>query len=144
MRPPVLQGVPEDASADEKRTIDLANADLAVEFSIRKGRAVAAAAKVMPREYVRRLFTDYIESVDNLEGRTTGEQLFAIADMKCVRSVMEGLQSLCRLTVDEGKASASPSTSEPAPAAESSSSPAPSTESEAGTAPSIATETPAP
>lgn len=113
---------------------------------IEKARAVAAAVKALPRPLVERLFQDYVCDVEGLEDEDgcieSGARLFQVADANLVHFVAIEFQALSTLTVEEGKGSASLSTSDSVPEEIASASPAPIIESEAG--PTVSTATPTP
>jgi len=71
----------------------------------------------LPLDRVEEAFRSWVRNVGGIEGDdgpiTTGEQLYEIADENLVLFVLSSIRAHSTLSAEEGKASASPSTSEP-------------------------------
>jgi hypothetical protein len=84
-----------------------------------RARVVSEAAKSIPRALVSTIFERYVTNVRDGQNEavlvdgitiTDGPSLLKIADLRLVRYVVDNLYNMCRLTVEEGKGSDSPST----------------------------------
>ncbi len=71
----------------------------------------------LPLDKVEEAFRDWVRNVGGIEDDdgeiTTGERLYEVADENLVLFVLSAIRANSTLSAEEGKASASPSTSEP-------------------------------
>jgi hypothetical protein len=110
----------------------------------RDAEAKAAFFETLDEDVLRNLFRRAVRSITmTVDGTaiTSTDEMLEVADPDLLFFVIRTIEARCSLSAEEGKGSASPSTSSPATTGGNGASPAPSTESEAGPTSTTATET---